>query len=534
MDEPRSLHSSEGVPQLAAVREQLRRAAVQQVQSEGLTPPLTLAALTDHAAEVVATVGAEASCVPFATVLVSNALWQSVVASVPFDRRVLMLPQCLRDRASCPAPSDEFGLLCAGCGTCSIHDLQREAEALGYLVVVAEGTMLVRELLREGTVDAVIGVSCLESLAKSFPSMAAEAVPGLAIPLLNDGCEQTAVDLTWLREVMSTRVPGDWSPDLRLERLRAEVSGWFTESELRPLLCREGTSAEQVACEWLARDGKRWRPSLSTACARSLLPAEKLVMHRVRRVAVAVECFHKAALAHDDIEDNDDYRYGRAALHGEHGIPVALNAGDLLIGCGYRLLAELDLPPERVVAMIRLAADGHERLCLGQGEELDWVRAPYPITVEKTLAIFRRKTSPAFEVGLRMGAMLAGADDELGDILHRFCDALGTAYQIRDDIQDFGCDQNLSADLEPSLFLALAFEQAAAAERVELEQALHRPIEPRRRRAMLARMAATLNLRERADRMYAEARERAFRELDPLAHASLKRLLHRIASRILP
>ena len=51
----------------------------------------------------------------------------------------------------------------------------------------------------------------------------------------------------------------------------------------------------------------------------------------LKKVAVAVECFHKASLVHDDIEDNDAERYGEPALHSQHGVPVALNAGDLLI-----------------------------------------------------------------------------------------------------------------------------------------------------------------------------------------------------------
>ena len=61
----------------------------------------------------------------------------------------------------------------------------------------------------------------------------------------------------------------------------------------------------------------------------------------LRKVAVAVECFHKASLIHDDIEDNDALRYGEKTLHEEHGVAVALNVGDLLIGEGYRLLAEM-------------------------------------------------------------------------------------------------------------------------------------------------------------------------------------------------
>ncbi len=117
------------------------------------------------------------------------------------------------------------------------------------------------------------------------------------------------------------------------------------------------TAAEQVAREWLARDGKRWRPLL-TACAFQALQTDPQgpIPESVRRAAVAVECFHKASLIHDDIEDGDEIRYGAASVHAEHGVPIALNIGDLLLGEGYRLLAESGAPAPVIAKMIRIAA----------------------------------------------------------------------------------------------------------------------------------------------------------------------------------
>ena len=66
----------------------------------------------------------------------------------------------------------------------------------------------------------------------------------------------------------------------------------------------------------------------------------------LKKLAVAVECFHKASLIHDDIEDGDDLRYGTKTLHVEYGVPVALNVGDFLLGEGYRLITELDVDLE--------------------------------------------------------------------------------------------------------------------------------------------------------------------------------------------
>ena len=59
------------------------------------------------------------------------------------------------------------------------------------------------------------------------------------------------------------------------------------------------------------------------------------------RAAIAVECFHKASLVHDDIQDKDEERYGQPTVHARYGEAMAINIGDLLLGEGYRLLASL-------------------------------------------------------------------------------------------------------------------------------------------------------------------------------------------------
>ena len=59
----------------------------------------------------------------------------------------------------------------------------------------------------------------------------------------------------------------------------------------------------------------------------------------VKAVALAIEAFHKASLVHDDVEDDDSFRYGRPTIHREYGTPMAINVGDFLIGLGYRLVS---------------------------------------------------------------------------------------------------------------------------------------------------------------------------------------------------
>ena len=146
---------------------------------------------------------------------------------------------------------------------------------------------------------------------------------------------------------------------------------------------------EQVALEWMAKAGKRWRPFLAV-CTYEAFRADSTRLREddLRKVAVAVECFHKASLIHDDIEDGDSTRYDEKTLHAEHGIPIALNVGDFLLGEGYRLLAEVDAPDAQKVKLLAAAAEGHRSLCLGQGSELAWMRSPKALTVREVLRSF--------------------------------------------------------------------------------------------------------------------------------------------------
>lgn len=125
-----------------------------------------------------------------------------MVAATPFDRRLLLLPQCLKNTQSCQAELDSLGLICAGCKGCQIDSVLNKAEALGYTTLVAEGTTVAVGLVEEGAIDAVIGVSCMPVLQRSFEPVSRAAVPVLGLPLLYDGCENTNVDYGWLFEEM--------------------------------------------------------------------------------------------------------------------------------------------------------------------------------------------------------------------------------------------------------------------------------------------------------------------------------------------
>lgn len=233
------------------------------------------------------------------------------------------------------------------------------------------------------------------------------------------------------------------------------VSQWFTPSFLRKICSTGETLTEQVSLDWLGEEGKRWRPIL-TASIYTLLTGDR--SDAIAPVTVSVECFHKASLVHDDIEDNDDERYGLPTVHARYGIPIAINVGDWLIGEGYRLLATSSFSPGIRASLMGVAAQGHRDLCLGQGDELAFCRKPFPLSLECVIQQYARKTASAFEVAVQLGAVAAGCGGELRRVLSSFTRLLGIAYQIRDDMEDFSAVQGRTSDLlalRPTFCLAL-------------------------------------------------------------------------------
>ena len=186
------------IPQTPIQRNHILQVARNYVAEHNPVPPLPVEELKVHAQRVVRMLNCDPLSVDYVGVLINNEMWRETLASVPYERRLLLLPKCLRVESKCPAPFDEFGLLCKQCGLCTIQDLQTEAEKLGYAVLVAEGSAIVMSLIQTGKIEAIVGVSCLSVLERAFPYMEAAAIPGVAIPLLQDDCIDTTVDLDWI------------------------------------------------------------------------------------------------------------------------------------------------------------------------------------------------------------------------------------------------------------------------------------------------------------------------------------------------
>ena len=522
------------IPQTKADRDALLANIRDYIERENPVPPMPLDELETHARKILKEIGYDEIYLHYTAVTLNNEMWRETLATIPYERRLLLMPKCLRVEEKCPAPFDEFGLLCKQCGLCSIQDFQNEAEKLGYAVLVAEGSAIVMSLIQTGQIEAIVGISCLPVLERTFPYVEAAAIPSIAVPLLQDDCINTTVDIDWVWDYIHL-TSDDQTRRLNLNALHDDVREWFNAESIETIMGPADGEQEAVAREWLGRDGKRWRPFLTVAAYQALREDRgEPIPEDIKKIALAVECFHKASLIHDDIEDEDYGRYGQPTLHAEHGIPVALNAGDLLIGEGYRLIGECEVSDAQKTEMLLAASIGQRELCRGQGAELIWAKNPTPLKSRQVLEIFRQKTAPAFEVALNLGAAYAGKLSEVADVLKTYSENLGIAYQIRDDMDDLGEDagENALQQMRPSVLLAVARERAKGDDKALLESlwshedleniALHK----------VRQLAHEVEADEKCLLLLETYKDAAVRSLADLENSNLKGLLRRVMGKI--
>lgn len=422
------------VPKEVKLRSLLRKEAGMLVVDKKLLPPTGLEQLENLATELLQKLGLDQEYLDFTMVLFGNEIWRNIIAATPFDRRLLLLPQCLKNTQTCQGEMDSLGLICAGCKGCQIDSVLNEAEALGYTTLVAEGTTVAVGLVEEGAIDAVIGVSCMPVLQKSFEPVSRAAVPVMGLPLLYDGCKNTNVDYGWLFEEMHQLKQNSELQPLSVSLLKDQVDDYFTEFNLKRFFKNENIT-DELAERVLVIGGQRIRPLLTVLAYRSY--STEINEEIQATMAVIIECFHKASLIHDDIEDDDDFRYDQETLHKTHGIPVAINVGDYLIGKGYQLLAGLQVDSSVLAKSLKVVSSSHVNLTIGQGDDLMLNGKHHQLTVDQLLNIYIHKTGEAVKVALLLGAINGGSSKDEQDRLKAFSDWFGIAYQIRDDLNEF-------------------------------------------------------------------------------------------------
>jgi geranylgeranyl pyrophosphate synthase len=440
------------VPQEKRIREKLRNEVAMFVSENKILPPTNMETLEIHSKKLLEKLGENKDYLDFAMVLLGNEIWREVVAATPFNRRLLLLPQCLRNIYHCQGVFDELGLVCASCKNCQLDDILEKAEKIGYATLVAEGTTVAIGLVEEGSIDAVVGVSCMPVLQNSFAPVTNAAVPAIGIPLLYDGCENTSLDYDWLFSEMEQFSENEENKPLSVSLLKSQATDYFSEQNLKNFFTGK-SKTEELALKMLEMGGQRMRPLLSMLAYQSYT---KTVSEEVQNsLVLIIECFHKASLIHDDIEDDEDFRYDQPTLHKTEGIPMAINIGDYLIGKGYGFLADLTCDASVKSECLKVISASHITLSVGQGADILLTQQMKRKSVDEVLKIFEQKTGEAVKVALLLGAIAGGASEEDKKHLARFSEYFGIAYQIRDDLNEFREENELKHAFDFPFLLAL-------------------------------------------------------------------------------
>jgi len=477
----------------------VKQAAEQYAVSLDRSRAFTRDELEHHGRELLNQLQLPEKYLGFSMVMVGNYFWKQQFLAIPFNRRMLLLPHCLKHAEGCPAEYTQFGLDCERCGACSIADYKVRAEQLGYKVLVAEGSPVVLKIIVSGYIDGILGVACLNVLEKAIDKVLIAGVPSYAVPLHSGDCLNTTLDQAWVWEVLDRYEPLPEKPTASYVPLM-RASAQVFEQDVERLLPRQRTKpgqsgsqalafTERVACDWLANGGKRFRPFMTiaawyAAAGRPMLSSgdqTPQIPDEVARVAMAIEAFHKASLVHDDIQDDDQYRYGRQTLHRQYGAGQAINIGDYLIGLGYRLIhAAADGHPAAALDVLNSMSTAHLRLCDGQGAEMAFQKSPdWNLSPLDALQIYALKTSPAFEAALYSGLRLADHPLARTELVSQFCRHVGIAFQVLNDLKDWQGDTDNklvagqdAAALRPTVLLALALKDGSDSQRAELQAIL--------------------------------------------------------------
>jgi geranylgeranyl diphosphate synthase type II len=242
-----------------------------------------------------------------------------------------------------------------------------------------------------------------------------------------------------------------------------------------------------LVADYPHRGGRGFRPSLCIATARAFGAPIDVALH----TAISIELIHNAMLIHDDIEDESEQRRGKPTLHVTAGVPIAINAGDMLAMLAMRPLVENrhTLGPDLSLRILeeteRMARESAE----GQALELGW-RRDNVVDVDESdylLMVLKKTCWLATIHPSRIGSLIGGRGTIDPDRCIRFGFFLGAAFQIQDDLLNLEGDaaaygKEIGGDIREgkrTLMLIHLFARTTDAERHRLRLMLARPRDAR-------------------------------------------------------
>jgi len=204
------------------------------------------------------------------------------------------------------------------------------------------------------------------------------------------------------------------------DALEAEL-GLYSESEfIKPL-------------KYSLEGGKRIRPIILVLAAESVGNVDD----NTYSAACAVEFLHTESVIHDDIIDDETLRRQKDPFHIKYGYNAAILTGDFVLGLILNISSRLDNP--RITKDLSTTA-----MLMSEGEIIEgMLESSEDVTFDDYLKVIGYKTSTAFEVAARLGAILGGGTEEQIEVLTEYGKNIGIAYQIKDDLLDWKNEDKL-------------------------------------------------------------------------------------------
>lgn len=196
------------------------------------------------------------------------------------------------------------------------------------------------------------------------------------------------------------------------------------------------------ALRWIPLSGgKRLRPILT------MLSCEAVggVPENTIPLGIALEYLHNSTLIHDDIIDKDKWRRGLPTTHEKFGLPMAIIAGDALIGETYRMLSYLAPPELRSVTykeIIRCIADAAKNIYEGEAMDIDFSTRT-DVTIPQYMVMIEKKTAQLYLVAGKCGALIGKGKRTQVERMAQYGIYFGLMFQIKDDLLNILIKQSI-------------------------------------------------------------------------------------------
>ena len=285
----------------------------------------------------------------------------------------------------------------------------------------------------------------------------------------------------------------------------------------------------QVSQYIIAAGGKRLRPSLL------LLMCGALGYSGEQRynLAAVVEFIHTATLLHDDVVDESTLRRGRATANESFGNPASVLVGDFLHSRAFQMMVDAG-----EMRIMQIMAEATNVIAEGEVQQL---MNTHDASLDEVgyLRVIRSKTAKLFEASARLAALLAHSSAAVEQCCADYGQALGTAFQVIDDVLDYDGDvsemgKNLGDDLREgkvTLPLIIAMQRGTEAERATIQQAIETGGSEHMAQ-IIALVHQTGALQASRDAAAAEA-QRALNALEELPKNAYSHALEQLASQLL-